>query len=92
MYLQNLLLSVGARDQAVATTGFSNTKIREIMALRQLLAQIGIPASASLVDEGTGLSRRDLVTPNTLVRLLVYRAAQPHAEVVREALPVSTAP
>ncbi|TPG05401.1 D-alanyl-D-alanine carboxypeptidase/D-alanyl-D-alanine-endopeptidase [Rhodanobacter glycinis] len=89
LYLQNLLLSVGARDQAIPTTGFSNTESRGIMALRQLLAEIGIPASASLIDEGTGLSRRNLVTPNALVRLLVYLAAQPYADVVREALPVA---
>jgi D-alanyl-D-alanine carboxypeptidase/D-alanyl-D-alanine-endopeptidase (penicillin-binding protein 4) len=89
LYLQNLLLSVGARDQAIATTGFRNTESRGIMALRQLLAEIGIPASASLIDEGTGLSRRNLVTPNALVRLLVYLAAQPYADMVREALPVA---
>ena len=89
LYLQNLLLSVGARRQTIATTGFSSTETRGIMALRQLLTEIGIPASASLIDEGTGLSRRDLVTPNALVRVLVYLAAQPYADTLRKALPVA---
>ncbi|HWX67006.1 MAG TPA: D-alanyl-D-alanine carboxypeptidase/D-alanyl-D-alanine-endopeptidase [Rhodanobacter sp.] len=89
LYLQNLLLSVGAREQTVATTGFSNTESRGITALQQLLLQIGIPPSASLIGEGSGLSRRDLVTPNALVRLLGYLAAQPYAAMVREALPIA---
>ncbi len=89
LYLQNLLLSVGACEPAIATTGFRSTESRAIVALRQLLTEIGIPASASLIDEGTGLSRRSLVTPNALVRLLVYLAAQPYADMLREALPIA---
>jgi len=89
LYLQNLLLSVGVHDPVTATVGFSNSESRGIEALRRLLTQIGIPPSASLIDEGTGLSRRNLVTPNALARLLVYLAAQPYADVVREALPIA---
>lgn len=89
LYLQNLLLSVGAREPTTATTSFRSTESRAIVALRQLLTEIGIPASASLISEGTGLSRRSLVTPNALVRLLVYLAAQPYADMVREALPIA---
>jgi D-alanyl-D-alanine carboxypeptidase/D-alanyl-D-alanine-endopeptidase (penicillin-binding protein 4) len=88
LYLQNLLLSVGTHEP-VATIGFSSSESRGIEVLRRLLLQIGIPPSASLIGEGTGLSRRDLVTPNALVRLLVYLAAQPYAEMLREALPIA---
>lgn len=89
LYLQNLLLSVGTHEPVDTTVGFSSSESRGIEALRQLLMQIGIPPLASLIDEGTGLSRRNLVTPNALVRLLVYLAAQPYADVVREALPIA---
>ena len=41
----------------------------------------------SQIGEGTGLSRRDLVTPDAMTRLLVYLAAQSNAEVVMDALP-----
>lgn len=89
LYLQNLLLSVGVHEPVTAMAGFSNSESRGIEALRRLLTQIGIAPSASLIGEGTGLSRRNLVTPNALVRLLTYLAAQPYADVVREALPIA---
>ena len=43
----------------------------------------------SQIAEGTGLSRQDLVTPDAMVRLLVYLAAQPYAAQLREALPLA---
>ncbi|MEP7185441.1 MAG: D-alanyl-D-alanine carboxypeptidase/D-alanyl-D-alanine-endopeptidase [Rhodanobacter sp.] len=89
LYLQNLLLSVGAMRPAPATTGFTSTERRGIGALRHLLDQIGIPPSASLIGEGTGLSRRDLVTPNAMARLLTYLAALPYADMIRDALPIA---
>ncbi len=90
LYLQNLLLSVGVQTQASdPATGFTSSEGHAIHALQQLLATIGIAPSASLLDEGTGLSRRDLVTPNALVHLLVYLAAQPYGECLRAALPIA---
>lgn len=93
LYLQNLLLSVGASTQALAVddapTGFTSTETRGIQALDQLMAKIGVPRSASLIGEGAGLSRRDLVTPNAMVRLLSYLAAQPYAQRLRQALPIA---
>lgn len=88
LYLQNLLLLAGARAP-ITTTGFKSTESRGIEALQRLLVQIGIPPSSSLIDEGTGLSRRDLVTPNAMARLLSYLAAQPYAEMLRQALPIA---
>lgn len=90
LYLQNLLLSVGVHEQANdPATGFTSSEGHAIHALQQLLAKIGIAPSASLLDEGTGLSRRDLVTPDALVHLLVYLAAQPYGERLRDALPIA---
>ena len=90
LYLQNLLLAVGANERATmpdASRGFASTEGYAIRAMHRLLTQIGIPASASQVTEGTGLSRRDLVTPAAMARLLGYLAAQPYAEALQEALP-----
>jgi serine-type D-Ala-D-Ala carboxypeptidase/endopeptidase (penicillin-binding protein 4) len=93
LYLQNLLLSVGAHEQAALaslTPGqFTSTEQWGIKALQPLLAQIGIPPSASMITEGTGLSRRDLATPDALVHLLGYLAAQPYAAPLYEALPIA---
>lgn len=95
LYLQNLLLIAGAQAQARAMqtptppTGFITTEAWGIKALRELLERIGIAPSASLLEEGTGLSRRDLTTPDAMVRLLVFLAAQPYAETLRDALPIA---
>ena len=93
LYLQNLFLSVGRHQQSVETTSgivpFASTEQWSVKALHQLLAQIGISPSASLIDEGTGLSRRDLVTPDAMVRLLTYLAAQPYASQLHDALPIA---
>jgi D-alanyl-D-alanine carboxypeptidase/D-alanyl-D-alanine-endopeptidase (penicillin-binding protein 4) len=90
LYLQNLLLAVGANEHASvpdATPGFASTESYAIRAMHRLLTQIGIPAAASQITEGTGLSRRDLVTPNAMTRLLVYLATQSNADVMQNALP-----
>ncbi|MBP1472738.1 D-alanyl-D-alanine carboxypeptidase/D-alanyl-D-alanine-endopeptidase [Frateuria sp. MAH-13] len=95
LYLQNLLQLAGTRAHAAATddplapSGFLGAADWGIHALRQLLERIGIPPSASLIGEGTGLSRRDLTTPNALVRLLAFLANGPDAARLREMLPVA---
>jgi len=95
LYLQNLLQLAGTRAHAVATkdpdapSGFLGAADWGIHALRQLLDRIGIPPSASLIGEGTGLSRRDLTTPNALVRLLAFLANGPDAARLRDMLPVA---
>ncbi len=95
LYLQNLLLASGARAQADALQsptpppGFITTESWGIKALRQLLDRIGIAPSASLIEDGAGLSRRDLATPEAMARLLAFLAAQPYADALREALPIA---
>jgi D-alanyl-D-alanine carboxypeptidase/D-alanyl-D-alanine-endopeptidase (penicillin-binding protein 4) len=93
LYLQNLLLIAGVRAQAQAAqdpappVGFLSTESWGIRGLRQLLDRMGVAPAASLIEEGTGLSRRDLSTPNAMARLLSYLAMQPYAATLREALP-----
>jgi D-alanyl-D-alanine carboxypeptidase/D-alanyl-D-alanine-endopeptidase (penicillin-binding protein 4) len=95
LYMQNLLLVAGAKAQADAMqqpsppTGFITTEAWGIRALRNLLDRIGVPARASLIEEGSGLSRRDLATPETMTRVLSFLAAQPYAKVVYDAVPLA---
>ncbi|HZX70170.1 MAG TPA: D-alanyl-D-alanine carboxypeptidase/D-alanyl-D-alanine-endopeptidase [Rhodanobacter sp.] len=92
LYLQNLLLGIGAQAQANGSEppgGFRDSQAWGIHALRDLLPRIGIAPASCQIAEGTGLSRRDLVTPNALVRVLVYLAEQPYADQWREALPLA---
>jgi len=94
LYLQNLLQLAGVRAQAEAeqregSAGFLTSERWGIRAMHQLLEQIGIAPAASLIEEGTGLSRRNLATPNAMARLLAFLASQPYASVVQDALPVA---
>ena len=60
-----------------------------LCAMRAFLARVGIGNDQAMFDEGSGLSRHDLVTPAATVKLLAWLARQPFANVLREALPVA---
>ncbi|MEO8810550.1 MAG: D-alanyl-D-alanine carboxypeptidase/D-alanyl-D-alanine-endopeptidase [Rhodanobacter sp.] len=92
LYLQNLLLAIGARVQASddrPSRGFRSSERRGIQALRAWLTRMGVDPETCRIVEGTGLSRRNLATPDALVRMLVYLAGQPQAAQWRDALPIA---
>jgi D-alanyl-D-alanine carboxypeptidase/D-alanyl-D-alanine-endopeptidase (penicillin-binding protein 4) len=49
----------------------------------------GIADGDVALSDGSGLSRKDLVTPRAVVQLLRYAAAQPWSELYRSTLPVA---
>ena len=57
--------------------------------LREFVAQAGIPADAYYFTDGSGLSRRALVAPEAVVKLLQYMARSPHFEAYYDSLPVA---
>lgn len=94
LYLQNLLLLSGVKAQADASqhegdAGFITSERWGIRAMQQMLERIGIAPTATVIEEGTGLSRRNLATPNAMARLLAYLATQPYAAAVQQALPLA---
>jgi D-alanyl-D-alanine carboxypeptidase/D-alanyl-D-alanine-endopeptidase (penicillin-binding protein 4) len=58
-------------------------------AVKQFLLRAGISEEEFVLLDGSGLSRRDLVTPAAVVRLLVYAARQSWGPAYEESLPVS---
>jgi D-alanyl-D-alanine carboxypeptidase/D-alanyl-D-alanine-endopeptidase (penicillin-binding protein 4) len=58
-------------------------------AVKQFLLQAGLKEDEFVFLDGSGLSRRDLVTPAATVQLLIYAARQPWGAAFEESLPVS---
>jgi D-alanyl-D-alanine carboxypeptidase/D-alanyl-D-alanine-endopeptidase (penicillin-binding protein 4) len=59
-----------------------------LRALRTFLGTAGIGAQEVVFEEGSGLSRKNLVTPAALVQLLVHMNRHPARAAWLEALPV----
>ncbi|GLQ94259.1 peptidase S13 [Dyella acidisoli] len=93
LYLQNLLQIAGVKAQANAEqsgdppSGFLSSEAWGTRALKALLDRIGIASGAAQIEEGAGLSRQDLSTPDAMVHLLTYLAGQPYGAQLRDALP-----
>jgi serine-type D-Ala-D-Ala carboxypeptidase/endopeptidase (penicillin-binding protein 4) len=60
-----------------------------VAAVKQFLLQAGLREDEFTFLDGSGLSRRDLVTPAATVQLLIYAARQPWGPAFEESLPVS---
>ena len=60
-----------------------------IAAVKQFLLQAGLKEDEFTFLDGSGLSRRDLVTPAATVQLLIYAARQPWGPAFEESLSVS---
>ena len=57
--------------------------------MNDFLAQVGVKKGDVLLEEGSGLSRRDVITPEATVALLSYMSRSRWAEVYKNALPVA---
>ena len=57
--------------------------------LKQFLLQAGLKPDEFFLLDGSGLSRRDLITPAAMIQLLIYAARQPWGPAFQEALPVA---
>jgi D-alanyl-D-alanine carboxypeptidase/D-alanyl-D-alanine-endopeptidase (penicillin-binding protein 4) len=79
-----LLLRVAAREKAAATT--MDDALAFATAFRQ---NIGIAPDEVQLTDGSGLSRGDLVTPQSVVQLLAYALRQPWGRDFLSTLPIA---
>lgn len=58
-------------------------------AVRSFLKTMGIPADSLVLNDGSGLSRGDMITADATVQLLAFMNKHRYADVFRAALPVA---
>ena len=81
-----LLLQVGRQKPGAQSDTTEQDGIAE---LNRFAKAAGIPGGELLFDEGSGLSRSALITPNAIVQLLAFMARHPAGRIFREALPIA---
>ncbi len=74
-------------EQVFHTFGWGGTAEGGARRVREVLARLGIPSEDLSVRDGSGLSRKDLVTPEALARLLVRMDAHPERAAFLASLP-----
>jgi serine-type D-Ala-D-Ala carboxypeptidase/endopeptidase (penicillin-binding protein 4) len=79
-----LLLLLAAHEKSGATSRDDALKFAA-----DFYRSAGIADGDVVLNDGSGLSRRDLVTPRAVVQLLNYAATQPWGEAYRASLPVA---
>jgi D-alanyl-D-alanine carboxypeptidase/D-alanyl-D-alanine-endopeptidase (penicillin-binding protein 4) len=89
-YTELILRTLG-RTQAVANNS-GRTRDDEdagLEVVRTFLRQAGIGDSDVALNDGSGLSRNDLISANTTVQLLTFMTKHKYFEQFREALPIA---
>jgi len=88
LYAQLLLLQVGARSEK-SDHEAKTTEEAGIAELNRFARDAGVRRGELLFDEGSGLSRSALVTPEAIVQLLAFMSRHRCTEVFRDALPIA---
>jgi D-alanyl-D-alanine carboxypeptidase/D-alanyl-D-alanine-endopeptidase (penicillin-binding protein 4) len=75
--------------QPPAPNPYSTTEETGVEMMNDFLARVGVKKGDVLLEEGSGLSRRDVITPEATAALLNYMSRSRWAEQYRNALPVA---
>lgn len=91
LYAQLLLLQVGANGVADEEPRVVVPTSEEagIEALKAFLGEVGLRNGEVVLEEGSGLSRRNLITPDATVAILTYMNRHKGADAFRDALPIA---
>jgi D-alanyl-D-alanine carboxypeptidase/D-alanyl-D-alanine-endopeptidase (penicillin-binding protein 4) len=78
-------VSASAPDKKISNASSVELGLKVV---QDFLRQIGVPSDSVIQSDGSGLSRHDLITPDSAVRLYTYMAKSQYADVWRDSLTV----
>ncbi len=91
LYTELILRTLGKVTPPPATMSSLGQTSEElgIEAVRSFLKTVGIRPEALNLDDGSGLSRNDMITAEASVQLLTFMSKHRYANVFRDALPIA---
>ncbi len=89
LYTDLLLAHVGEKTRAADTRPWETSEDLGLAELNSFLSQVGIQKGETLFEEGSGLSRNNLTTPNATVTLLRFMSRHACAQPYLDALPIA---
>ena len=89
LYTDLLLAHIGEQHRTSQTPPNETSEDLGIRELNKFLAEAGVKKSDVFFEEGSGLSRNNLTTPNATIALLQYMSHHKCAEAYLSALPIA---
>ena len=91
LYTDLLLAHVGEKCRRAESPADETSEVLGIRELNKFLAEAGLKQGEVIFEEGSGLSRDNLTTPNATVTLLQFMNRHQCAQAYLEALPIAGA-
>jgi D-alanyl-D-alanine carboxypeptidase/D-alanyl-D-alanine-endopeptidase (penicillin-binding protein 4) len=91
LYTELMLRTLGKMTPPPATMSLlgQTSESLGLEAVKSFLKTAGIRPEALVLDDGSGLSRGDMITAEATVQLLTFMSKHRHAQVFRDALPIA---
>jgi D-alanyl-D-alanine carboxypeptidase/D-alanyl-D-alanine-endopeptidase (penicillin-binding protein 4) len=92
LYTELILRTLGKVAPPPSAPGMSNlpqtSEELGLEAVKSFLKTVGLRPEALVLDDGSGLSRNDMITPEASVQLLTFMSKHRYGAVFRDALPI----
>ncbi|NEQ72205.1 MAG: D-alanyl-D-alanine carboxypeptidase/D-alanyl-D-alanine-endopeptidase [Okeania sp. SIO2C9] len=90
VYAESLLRQMGVRSRLIPRKKSNNqTLAKSLEEVKVILTRLGVTPNSFVLNDGSGLSRHNLVSPEALVQTLRIMANSPWANIYRNSLPVA---